>query len=232
MKRLVLLALLLTPAPCFTTSNIQRERHDADYVTPRATRGLENRFRFADGRLLQRQEVLFGLRLPRRWLPAGIGLVILLAVVVTAWLLQRHRRSNDERQQQARIAAETLKRRLLKPDYDVIARRFGKPISSELRRLYSDRDEIVKDCVNKQPVGSREDEGIFVCWYVPLDEEAISDQWHHDDGLFDFADDGTGSRYTVDPTDDNAEIHYFQHEDQTFRPTGVKLRELLSLPEN
>ncbi len=80
--------------------------------------------------------------------------------------------------------------------------------------------------------GPVEDDTLFVAWYVPLDEQAFSEQWHHGDGRLDFADDGAANRLTVDPTDDNAEVFFFQHEDGTFHSTGVRMRDFLQLKES
>ncbi len=120
--------------------------------------------------------------------------------------------------------------RLLNPDFDLVVRHFGVPVSAALRALYSDPAAIQRDCVSKK-YGPREDDELFAAWYIPLDEQALAEQWHQDDGRFDFADDGSASRWCVDPTDDDAEIYFFQHEDQTLHPTGVKICDYLALPE-
>lgn len=147
------------------------------------------------------------------------------------WLCEKvNQREAKRREENQRIAASAL-HRLLSPDFDMIRRRFGKPISHELRQLYSS-DEILKENVLKQPPGSRRGEGIGISWYIPMDEEALGEQWHKDDGYLDFANDGTGGCYTVDPTDNDAVIHYYHHEDGSIGSTGVKLRDLMSLIES
>ena len=146
------------------------------------------------------------------------------------WIRSKLDERKAERREQARLSVETLHRRLLNPDFDLILRHFGAPISAPLRELYSDTTELVRDCVFKKH-GPGEDDGLFAAWYIPLDEEALAEQWHRGEGRFDFADDGTASRLSVDPTDGAAEIFLFQHEDQTFHPTGVKMCDFLKLPE-
>jgi hypothetical protein len=146
------------------------------------------------------------------------------------WLTEKLKQRKAQRLQAVQAANEAFSQRMRNPDFDLVRRHFGRSISESLRKLYSDQAELDRQCVSKK-VGPREDDALFVAWYVPLDEQAYSEQWHHDDGRLDFADDGSASRLTVDPTDDGAEIFYFQHEDQTFHPTGVKMRNFLSLPE-
>jgi len=146
------------------------------------------------------------------------------------WLTNKLKEREAQRLRADHAAAEALRHRRRNPDFELVRRHFGRSISESLRNLYSDPAELVRECVARK-YGPREDDALFVGWYIPLDEQAFSEQWHHGDGRVDFADDGSASRLTVDPTDDDAGIFFFRHEDQTFHATGVKIRDFLNLPE-
>lgn len=113
----------------------------------------------------------------------------------------------------------------------MIQRHFGKPISVNLAQLYSNVKEILRHDIEKVVSGAQEDENIYVAWYEPLDELSLQYRWPSHPKLFQFADDGSGSKYAVDPTDEEGGIFYLEHESGDIRPSGVKISEFLGLEE-
>ena len=55
---------------------------------------------------------------------------------------------------------------LLSPDFDLVQRVHGKPISKSLRALYEDKDELKKSCISKVIPDQRCDRWIFVESYL------------------------------------------------------------------
>ena len=100
------------------------------------------------------------------------------------------------------------------------------------RALYEDTGELRKSYAEKVIDGEREDHWIFIACYWPLNRAHVDGQWLQDGKHYAFAGDGSGSEWVVDPTDDEAEIFFFEHETQELKPTGVRMTQFLSLPEN
>ena len=117
------------------------------------------------------------------------------------------------------------------PDFELIQRHFGTPISASLSLLYSDLEEVLRHDIEKVVPAAREDESIYIAWYEPLDEQSLHHRWPSHLEFYQFADDGSGSRYAVDPTDEEGESYYLEHEFGDLRPTGAKIAEFLGLDE-
>ncbi|MCE5326840.1 MAG: SMI1/KNR4 family protein [Planctomycetaceae bacterium] len=147
--------------------------------------------------------------------------------------LRESRKRRKEQVEQERAAAlEKFTQRQMNPQYDLIAEIYGKPISQSLRALYDNKVEILKENVEKIVPGQSEDRWLCISWYDPMDREHIEEQWNPESRCYEFADDGSGSKYVVDPTDDNAQIYYFDHEGQEMKPTGATMVQFLSLEES
>ena len=130
-----------------------------------------------------------------------------------------------------RAEAERFCARQRSPQFGVIEARYGKPISSTLRELYSDMVEIQRESVTRVVPGRPVDEPFYFCWYEPLDQESLDGQWDFASNLFEFANDGSGNKYAVDPTEPTGEIFFVDHETSEVLPTGVHIHELRSLAE-
>jgi hypothetical protein len=141
----------------------------------------------------------------------------------------KRRQKADEARRQA---AEQFKAELLHPQFGVIEEVYGKSISKTLRALYEDKSELLKSYAVKVIDGEPEDHWIFISCYWPLNRAQVDGQWRQDGKHFAFAGDGSGSEWVVDPTDDEAEIFYFEHESAELKPTGVRMHQFMSLPEN
>lgn len=139
------------------------------------------------------------------------------------------------RKQQAAIARqeklEAFLAELRSPEYGLIEEKFGRPISASLKALYEDKEELTRDCLTKIVPGQSEDKWFFVACYWPLKRSCLDGPWLQFGDLVPFAGDGAGNDYVVDPTDDDAEIKFFDHETGELKPTGVLMSAYLSLPE-
>src|SRR5688572_13245190 len=118
----------------------------------------------------------------------------------------KRRREATERARQVEV--ERFRDRQASPRFELVAARYGAPISQPLRDLYLNTGEIQRDSVSKIIPGKPSDQWLYFCWYVPLDAESLGQQVGPDPKLLEFADDGSGSRYAVNPTDPNAAILY------------------------
>lgn len=83
------------------------------------------------------------------------------------WLVNKIRQRTSRQQEQSQIAAEEFRRRLLAPDFEVVTQQFNGSVSESIRQLYSEPNELLKECITKQPPTAREDEGMFISWYIP-----------------------------------------------------------------
>ena len=149
--------------------------------------------------------------------------------------VRRFLKARQERKERARLAheqeKEAFRQRQLNPRFELIEEYYGKPISPSLRALYEDKVEIQREFITKIIRGKPEDDGIFVCWYDPLDRKHLGEQWEKSGTHFEFADDGSGSKWIVDPTDYRAIISFYEHETREVFPTGVLMSEFRTLED-
>ncbi len=147
------------------------------------------------------------------------------------WLRARGERKQKE-EDARRESAARLEAELLNPQFGVIEDVYGKPISKSLRALYENTGELRKSYIEKVINGKPADQWIFISCYWPLNRAHVDGQWLQDGKHYAFAGDGSGSEWVVDPTDDEGEIWFFEHETQELKPTGVTMAQFQSLPEN
>ena len=144
------------------------------------------------------------------------------------------RKLEEERSQRREIEERQagIERKLQNPEFGEIERVFGRPISRALRALYENQEEIRRSHVTRiVPGRPKEQWHIYICDYFPLDRQQAEGGWNPDGVHFAFAGDGSGSEWVVDPTKENAEIKYLEHESNELKPTGVRFCDFLGLAE-
>jgi hypothetical protein len=127
--------------------------------------------------------------------------------------------------------ADNISRRLNVPDFKALESEFGS-VCQPLRSLYANTKEILREHATRIPRPDvKEDEYIYVCWYHPVDQKSIDDRWPANSNYFEFGNDGSGNTYVVNPTLEDPEILFYDHESNTHQTTGVRLSQYLGLPE-
>jgi hypothetical protein len=126
---------------------------------------------------------------------------------------------------------EDSSRRLANPEFDALEKEFG-TVCLPLRNLYKNLGEITRENVSRVPRrNASQDEYIFAAWYHPADQRSLNERWPDNRRYFEFANDGAGNTYIVDPTLEDPEIIFYDHETGEHKPTGMRLSDYLSLPE-
>jgi hypothetical protein len=110
--------------------------------------------------------------------------------------------------------AKHFEERLLKPDFAGLEKHFGHALPQQLKSLYQNQVEILKK--DFEVVGNDTGTGKHV-WYIsfyqPADLENLRDAWPAAKEVFEFANDGWGNGYTVDPRLDDPPVMFYDHED-------------------
>lgn len=137
-------------------------------------------------------------------------------------------KKEEYKKQQERIAKE-IKEELSNPDYTVIEKIFRKPASSSLKKLYQNQSIVQSEYLNKvNPYHKGEEISITI--FNPLNEKVIKGQWCQTGKHFAFGNDGSGSEWVIDPTEEDPVIFYFEHESNELISTNLTLNEFIELP--
>lgn len=144
------------------------------------------------------------------------------------WIADRFRYPKltpEERAEHARRYRE----RLHTPDFEVLEAHFGYTFPSALKALYADTEELNRfDFEVAESPDSPEDERWYIAFYEPADAEALRYRWGGTEQYFAFADDGCGNGYMVDPSLDDPEVLFHDHETDEFTPVCDSLTKFLS----
>jgi SMI1 / KNR4 family (SUKH-1) len=121
--------------------------------------------------------------------------------------------------------------RLLNPDFAGVEAILGCTLPEEVRRLYSDKNEILRGDFEVIIKPANDSNGVCtVAYYTPADKEAVADYWEDCKKYFSFANDGCGNDYLIDPTVPKSKVWFHDHETGEFNDLGVTFEEFLSAP--
>src|SRR6185312_13452224 len=100
----------------------------------------------------------------------------------------------------ADASVKRFEERLLNPDFGGLEKHFGRALPQGLKALYGNREEILKE--NVQVIGT-DAEGNKRTWdiafFQPADLENVREAWPDTKEVFEFANDGCGNGFTIDP---------------------------------
>ena len=165
-------------------------------------------------------------------LPILVYLVVLVQLaLLLVWVSNKFifkRRSFEE------IEADSKRHldRLLNPDFAALEKEFGCSFPQELKRLYSDKDELKRENFEVRPPGAKNSDAHFIAFYKPADIQSVRDGWEDCKGCFSFATDGCGNEYLVDPKQADPEVFFYDHEGGKRTKVADKLSTFLSWPKN
>ena len=108
--------------------------------------------------------------------------------------------------------AKHFEGRLLNPDINGL-KHFAHPLPSDIKALYKNRQEILSqdfEVVGKDAGGA---ERVWcVAYYQPADLDNVRDAWPDTKQVFEFANDGGGNGYTIDPRLETPPVMFYDHE--------------------
>jgi len=103
--------------------------------------------------------------------------------------------------------------RLSNPDFDGLEKHFGHPLPPGLRALYANRQEISSEEIEISGMDAAGKEMAWhIAFYQPADLENVQEAWPDTKDVFEFANDGCGNGYTIDPRLDDPPVMFYDHE--------------------
>ena len=160
------------------------------------------------------------------WMAASLVIGILVLVGVPAlWLVFR---SGYEA---TPAATERFRARQRTPDFDLFRRHFGCEPPQALTTLLADPSLFTDtgDAFEVVLPGPEGDTRWFLAWVEPIDAEHLSGVvWPGTEGYYDFANDGSGDRYLIDPRQSDPDVLYYEHESAKTRPVGATLSQFIA----
>ena len=130
-------------------------------------------------------------------------------------------------------ATERFRARQRSPDYDLFRRRFGCEPPRALTTLLADPSLLTSAGETFEVVlpGPHGDTRWFVAWVEPIDAEHLGGAvWPGTEGYYDFANDGSGDKYLIDPRESDPQVFYYEHETARTRPVGATLSRFIAAP--
>jgi len=162
---------------------------------------------------------------------AGIILSCCVLATISAAIMWAQSRVEKERRAKGAAAEERFKKQLMNPDFAALEEHFHTPLPASFRAMYQDLELINSDDVLigvPNPVeGNRE---CYVSWFNPAHVESAQFPRPGCEGLFPFADNGSGDQFLVDLRQAEPEVIYHTHENGKSKGLGVGLAAFLAAP--
>jgi hypothetical protein len=133
--------------------------------------------------------------------------------------------------EQMAVFAKHFKGRLLNPDIQSLEKHFAHALPADIKALYQNREEILSqdfEVVGKDASGA---EKVWsVDHYQPADLENVRDAWPDTKQVFEFANDGCGNGYTIDPRLENPPVMFYDHETGAWEKVADNFTEFMAMP--
>jgi hypothetical protein len=128
-------------------------------------------------------------------------------------------------------ANKRFEERLLNPDLTALEAHFRCAMPHALRDLYANRDEILRGDFELVSAGARqESQPWFVAFYQPADVEHVGEAWPGTEEMFEFANDGCGNGYLIDPRVSDPPVKFHDHETGETERVADSLTAFLAMP--
>jgi hypothetical protein len=116
-------------------------------------------------------------------------------------------------QKQVEEYSRRFKERLFHPDLDAVASYLDCQLPLPLVALYKDQNELMRgDFYVASSVNAPESERWYVAFYLPADAESSKETWPTCKTYFEFANDGSGNSYIIDPHLSDPPVKFYDHE--------------------
>jgi len=162
-------------------------------------------------------------------LPIGYCLTLLGLALLLLFLNDRifHRHS---RKQKVNASSKLFAERLKKPDFGGLEQHFGCAFPPGIKALYASQEEILKENFEVAASQDGHQEKVWsIAFYQPADLEHIREAWPDTKEVFEFANDGCGNGYTIDPKLDDPPVMFFDHETGEWETVAGSFSEFMAL---
>jgi hypothetical protein len=138
-----------------------------------------------------------------------------------------HRRSGKKK---VSAATKLFEERLKKPDFESLEKHFSHSFPQGVKGLYGNQQEILQE--NFKVVASQNDrreKAWSIAFYQPADLKHIGEAWPDTKEVFEFANDGCGNGYTIDPRLDDPPVMFFDHETGEWETVADSFSEFMAM---
>lgn len=135
------------------------------------------------------------------------------------------------RKKKPAAATNLFEQRLKNPKFEELEKHFRRPFPQGIKALYSNPDEIQKE--NFQVIAESADgkETIWsIAYYQPADLENVRDASSKTNEVFEFANDGSGNGYTIDPLLDDPPVMFDDHETGEWDKVADTFAKFMAMP--
>jgi hypothetical protein len=155
--------------------------------------------------------------------------LVLLSIAVAFlklndWLFHRPRRKTN-------AISEAHEERLKNPDFEALERHFGHSFPPAIKALYANHAEILKeefDIVSGEP--GKKSRTWHIAFFEPADIGLVIEGQLGVKDVFEFANDGCGNGFTIDPRLDNPPVQFFDHETGERETVSGSFTEFIKMP--
>jgi hypothetical protein len=166
----------------------------------------------------------------------SVTYVVVLGVLagVFLWLVDKIFRREPSR---AEIDEHSRRHRerLLAPDFAALEAHFGTALPDALKRLYADKEEILRGERGDFEVMVTGLNGATKSWYIafyePADAQSLAESWEGCEPYFFFANDGCGNDYMIKPGLPDPEVLFHDHETGEIVQVAPSLTSFLASPK-
>ena len=159
-------------------------------------------------------------------------IVYLLTIILLAggllFLNDRFIRRSRRRKLDAKVNA--FEERLKKPNFEALEKHFGCAFPAGIKALYGDEAEFTRE---EFEVAGRDasgkDQAWHIAFYEPADLDHVREAWPDTKEVFEFANDGCGNGYTVDPRQDDPPVRFYDHETGEWETVAAKFSEFIAM---
>ena len=162
-----------------------------------------------------------------------IGIVYFLAVFALAvallflndWIF--HRRPNKK---EMAAFSKHFEERLLKPDIQALEQHFEHALPQALKTFYSSQEEILRENIEVIGTNSSGEKTVWnIAFFQPADLENVREAWPDTKQVFEFANDGFGNGYTIDPKLENPPVMFYDHETREWEKVADNFEDFLGM---
>jgi len=136
------------------------------------------------------------------------------------------RRSKPKKEAAARV----YENRLLNPDIAGLEKHFGHALPAGLKDLFKNQAEVLRENFTVSRIGmDGKGQSWDIAFYEPLDLEHVNEAWPDMKEVIEFANDGCGNGFTVDPRLDDPPVMFYDHETAEWEQVAKNLAEFLAM---
>jgi hypothetical protein len=126
--------------------------------------------------------------------------------------------------------AKRFEERLRKPDFEGLERHFGHSLPQGLKVLYKNQEEVLTGDFELIANHDNNETNIwYIAYYQPVDLLNVKDACPDTKQVFEFANDGCGNGYTIDPKLKDPPVIFYDHETGKWRKVANSFSEFMAM---